>query len=84
MINVKVGDTFHVKCDWATGGLMEGIIQIIKRPHGRIHYRVLKSISQFKDGEELVGSMHEFFGGTIWTSKRISKKEINKHPEYYI
>ena len=84
MINVKIGDVFHVKCDWATGGLMEGIIQITARPHGKIHYRVLKSMHQFRENHLYTGDMYEFFGGSIWTSKRITKRELKKFPEYFL
>ena len=84
MIKVKIGDVFHVKCEWATGGLMEGIIQITARPHGMIEYIVLKNIHQFKTGEKYRDDMYSFFGGSIWTSTRISKKELEKYPEYFL
>jgi len=84
MITVKVGDVFHVYCDWATGGYMEAIIQVTERPHGSFKYVVLKEIENFKGGREYSNALYTFFGGAAWTSTRITKRELKNRPELFL
>ena len=80
-MKVKIDDVFHVRCDWESGGLSEGVIRILERPHGKVKFEVIKSIHRLTLGAIGVNDMYSFFSGRIWTSTKILKKD---HPEYWL